>query len=361
MVPAFIFLAGLTGLLVAGHALIDGATRIGTTIGLPPTVVGLTLVAAGTSAPELAVFYQAIRADDTELAVGSIIGSNIANVLLVLGTVASIGAIRVAQRVVRIDLPAMILASVALLLLAGDGVLDRLEGVALLAGLIVFVIAVLRNNARTQPVQSATTDDADPPRPSLIRPLVAIVAGVAGLAVAAGYVVEGAERIAIAIGVPELIVGLTVVALGTSAPEIATSLIAALRGNRQLALGNAVGSNIFNILLVLGVSGLLAPAGVAFSQDAVRLDLPILVAAAIACLPIIFWDRTLDRWEGALFVVFYLAYLAFLVLDGTDRLVADPLAVAIGVFVAPLGALTLLVGLAKQRAKRKDHPTTAEH
>lgn len=284
-------------------------------------VIGLTIVAAGTSAPELAVVSRAIAADDTELAVGSIIGSNIANILLVLGLAAASGAIRVTTRVVRVDIPIMISASVAFLVMSIDGVLSRFDGVLLFCGLVVFVVWTLRAAPKNfpsdapsvkTPVESGREGSVEDvvyaeqgivsPRASMVRHVFILVAGVAVLAVAARFVVQGAEEIATSLGVPELIVGLTIVALGTSAPEIVTTLIAALQGRRELAIGNAVGSNIFNILLVLGASSTLAAEGISIGSDAIKLDLPIMVAAAVACLPVVFWDHKLDRWEGGVFV-----------------------------------------------------------
>jgi cation:H+ antiporter len=161
--------------------------------------------------------------------------------------------------------------------------------------------------------------------------------------------VSGAEDIASSLGVPELIIGLTIVALGTSAPEIVTTIIAALKGQRDLAVGNAVGSNIFNILLVLGATTTLAPNGINIGTDAIELDLPIMVAAAVACLPLVFWDNKLDRWEGAVFVGYYLAYLSFLVLDATGHRASDPFAVVMVAFVMPLTVLTVGIGIVRQR------------
>jgi cation:H+ antiporter len=353
------FLAGLVGLLIGGHFVVDGASRIGARFGLSSMVIGLTIVAAGTSAPELAVVSQSIIADDTELAVGSIIGSNIANVLLVLGLAATFGAIQVTNRVVRVDIPIMIGASVALLLMALDGALTRVEGVTLFAGLLGFVVWTLRAapKAEAEVGDAGEGDDAggaasdadiSPERPMYVS-IVALIGGIGALAVAARYVVSGAEEIAINLGVPELIVGLTIVALGTSAPEIVTTVIAALQGRRDLAVGNAVGSNIFNILLVLGATSALAPDGIAIGTDAIELDLPILVAAAVACLPMVFWDNRLDRWEGGVFVAYYGAYLVFLVLDATGHRAANPFAFVLVAFVMPLTVITVAAVILGQR------------
>ena len=355
MADVVTFAIGLAGLLIGGHFVVGGASVVGARFGLTPTVIGLTIVAAGTSAPELAVVFQAIAADDTELAVGSIIGSNIANVLLVLGFAAAYGKIRVTSRVVRVDVPIMIGASVALLVMSLDGKVSRGDGVLLLAALVTFIAWTLRASSSDARAgenagrQAESTSDRPTSR-TLVKALVGFVLGAALLAVAAGFVVSGAEGIATSLGVPELIIGLTIVALGTSAPEIVTSVIAVLRGDRELAVGNAIGSNIFNILLVLGVTGMLSPAGISLSDDAVALDLPIMVAAAVACLPIIFWDNTLDRWEGFVFLAYYGAYLVFLVLDATGHRAADPFAFVMLSFVAPLTVITAGVVIFRTRA-----------
>ena len=351
MIAAISFLGGLLGLLVGGHFVVDGASKLGARFGLTPIVIGLTIVSAGTSTPELAVVSQAIAADDTELAVGSIIGSNIANVLLVLGLVAAFGTIHVANRVVRVDIPIMIAASVAVLLMSLDGKLSRPEGIVLVAGVVVFVIWTLRAAPRTVTEGHGSTSPAETPqtRPVIATSIAGLVAGIVALAVAARFVVSAAEDIASSLGVPELIIGLTIVALGTSAPEIVTTIIAALKGQRDLAVGNAVGSNIFNILLVLGATTTLAPNGINIGTDAIELDLPIMVAAAVACLPIVFWDNKLDRWEGAVFVGYYLAYLSFLVLDATGHRASDPFAVVMVAFVMPLTVLTVGIGIVRQR------------
>lgn len=356
---AVTFIVGLFGLLISGHFVVSAASAIGRRFGLTPMVVGLTIVAAGTSAPELAVVLGAVVADDTELAVGSVIGSNIANILLVLGLAAAFGAIKVTTRVVRVDIPIMITASAAFLLMSIDGKLSRLDGIILFSGLVIFIGWTLRA-APKEPAPELLApggelaEDADLGGPStpvdLLRDVAILAAAIIGLAIASRWVVSGAEQLATSLGIPELIVGLTIVALGTSAPEIVTTLIAALNGRRDLAVGNAVGSNIFNILLVLGASTVIASDGIAIGSDALKLDLPILLAAAVACLPMVFWDGKLDRWEGMVFVGYYIAYLIFLVLDATGNRASDPFALVLVGFVMPLTAVTVVVVVLRQRS-----------
>ncbi len=357
MIALLTFAIGVAGLLIAANLVVAGSSQLGLILGLTPTIIGLTIVAAGTSAPELAVVSQAVANGDSELAVGSIIGSNIANVLLVLGLVAATGAITVSNRVVRVDIPIMVVASGALLVLSLDNRISRLDGLFLFLGVVVFVTWTIRATRRVN-AASVRSDvvpargRAERLRPSW-RDLLALVAGVALLAVASGYVVSGAERIAAALGVPELIVGLTIVALGTSSPEIVTTIIAAVGGRRELAVGNAVGSNIFNILLVLGLSGAIAPDGIAIGPDAVTLDLPIMLAAAFACVPMVLWDNRLERWEGIGMSSPGSWRRKGPHILGTGHRASDPFAFVMMAFVVPLTVITLVaVILARRRRSR---------
>ena len=225
MTAVLTFALGVAGLLLAANLVVSGSSKLGLLLGLTPTIVGLTIVAAGTSAPELAVVGQAVANRDSELAVGSIIGSNIANVLLVLGTVATLGSVAVQARVVRIDVPIMIGASVLFFLFALDTTIGRLEALILLAGIASFTAWTIRAARNGSTGETAASAKASVNRSPVSYLLLAgqLALGVAGLAVAARLVVSGAEEMAADLGVPELIIGLTIVAIGTSAPEIVTN------------------------------------------------------------------------------------------------------------------------------------------
>ena len=369
------FAVGVAGLLVAANLVVSGASQVGIRFGLSPAVVGLTIVAAGTSAPELAVVGQSVADDDTELAVGSIIGSNVANILLVLGLVAALRSVRVESRVIRIDVPIMIGASFLFLLFALDTTIERPEAAVLLAGIIGFTVWTIRSTRANGPTPDAPDgppgDDAPPdddgegdgdgvgseiggdgaphtsPRP-IPYLVVQLLLGIAGLAFAARLVVSGASNIAATLGIPELIVGLTIVAIGTSAPEIITTVVAALRGQADLAVGNAFGSNIYNILFVLGTVGVFAPDGIAVSEEALALDLPVMLAAAVACIPVLAADNVLNRWEGLLFLGYYAAYLAFLALDAAEHDATDDFARYMGGIVIPLTVITIATVVYRQ-------------
>ncbi|MEM9562796.1 MAG: calcium/sodium antiporter [Actinomycetota bacterium] len=358
MIAVVTFAIGVAGLLVAANFVVSGSSELGLRFGLSPTVVGLTIVAAGTSAPELAVVGQAVANGDTELAVGSIIGSNIANVLLVLGVVASIGAVRVESRVVRIDVPVMIVASLLFVAVSLDNSITQVEAGLLFLGIVAFTVWTIRST-RSPRLPAAAPADGDSagaesgPAATRVGVLVGkLVLGVAGLALAARLVVSGASSIASSLGVSELIIGLTVVAIGTSAPEIITTVVAAARGQAELAVGNAVGSNIYNVLFVLGAVGVFTPAGIAVSSEALALDLPVMIAAAVACVPVLVGDRVLNRWEGVMFLGYYVAYLTFLALDASDHDATDSFILFFGWIVIPLTVITLVTVMVRQLRAR---------
>jgi cation:H+ antiporter len=348
-------------LLVGGaDVMVRGAGAVAVRFGLSPVVVGLTVVAFGTSAPELAVSVGAARSDQAGLAIGNVVGSNIANVLLVLGVSAAIGGgLLVAQKLVRIDVPLMVGASVLVLLMSLDGSLGRPEGAVLFACIVAYTWWTVRTARREGAEIESEYEEAfgQPNDAPVWIQLAQIVGGIALLVVGSGWLVDSASDIARDLGVSDLVIGLTVVAIGTSAPELATSVVAALKGERDIAVGNVVGSNLFNLLSVLGLTALLAPSGVAVSDDALRLDMPIMLAVAVACLPVFFNGYELKRWEGGLFAIYYVAYIAFLVLDAIDSGLRDPFAVVMLVFVAPLTLITLaVISVRSWRAHRSPAP-----
>jgi cation:H+ antiporter len=351
MVTGILFIAGFGMLFVGGDVLVRGAARLATSLGISPLIVGLTVVAFSTSAPELAVTLQAAARGQADVAVGSIVGSNIANVLLILGLSAVIAPLAVAQQLIRVDVPLMIGASVLLLWLAWDGGVSRLEGgllVTLLLGYILLAIGVARRE--TKRVQSeyaqAYGTVSMPKGQHWPMSVLLIVSGVVLLVVGAQWLVEGAVVIARALEVSELIIGLTIIAAGTSLPELATSVIASLRGDRDIAVGNVVGSNIFNVLSVLGLTALVAPSGVPVAAAAVAFDIPVMIAVAVACLPIFFNGHRIARWEGAMFLGYYVAYLLYLLLNAAQHAGLTFFSNVMVWFVLPLSVITILVVLA---------------
>jgi cation:H+ antiporter len=350
---AVFFVVGITALVIGAEALVRGAARLAARTGLSPVVIGLTVVAFGTSAPELAVSLGASWQGESDLAVGNVVGSNIANVLLVLGVSAAVGGgLVVAQRIVRIDVPIMVGLSILVFVLGLDNRLSRWEGllfVVLLVGYVTWtVISTRRATAAASETAVETEYDealsSERLRESSTLADIGFVAlGLVLLVVGSQALVEAATDIARALEVSELVIGLTVVAIGTSLPEVATSVLAAIRGQRDLAVGNAIGSNLFNILCVLGVTAAVSPNALEVPDGALSLDIPVMIAVAIACLPMFANGYALLRWEGVLFLVFYAAYLGWLVLDASDHGIKNEYAIAVVGFVLPLSAITLVV------------------
>jgi cation:H+ antiporter len=363
-IPLLFALGGV--LLVAGaELLVRGASRVAMAAGVSPLVVGLTVVAFATSAPELAVTVGAALSGQADVALGNVVGSNIFNVLFILGVSALITPLVVSRQLVRLDVPIMIAVSLLALVLSLDGHVGRVDGLLLVAGIIVYTAFLIRlsrrETAAAQTADNATGAAARQPEPRPARraswPLnvALIVAGVVMLVLGARWFVDAAMLTAERLGLSKLVIGLTIVAAGTSLPEVATSVLASIRGERDIAVGNVVGSNIFNILAVLGLGSVLAPDGVAVAPGALTFDIPVMIATALACLPIFFTGYTIARWEGLLFLAYYAVYTVFLILRATEHHAVPALGMAIGLYVLPLTAITLVV--LAYRAKRRMRET----
>ena len=334
-------------LIVGADLLVRGASRLAEAMGISPLVVGLTVVAFGTSAPELAVSvrsaYSGGGAED--IAIGNVLGSNICNILLILGVSAVIAPLVVSRNLVRRDVPIMIGATVLLYLLALDGRIGRVDGLILAGGAVAYTTLALRRGRREEKELRASGG----PVPSRRGPLgitvdaAMTVIGLAMLVIGAGWFVSGAVSVARTLGVSELVVGLTVVALGTSLPELATSAMASIRGQRDIAVGNVVGSNLFNILLVLGVASAVSPQGIQVRATVIAFDLPVVLAATFACMPIFFTGFRISRLEGALFLCYYGLYLIFVALNALRHQALGEFTSAIVFFALPLTAVTFLV------------------
>jgi cation:H+ antiporter len=340
------FVAGLAALIFGAEALVRGSTRLAIAVGVSPLVIGLTVVAWGTGSPELAVGVGAALNGQPDLTIGNVIGSNIANVLLVLGLAAAVAPLRVSDRLVRLDVPIMIVVSLVTWLLSLDGRLGRLDGTILFVGIVAYTIMSIQLGRKSRSVILAEYESEIPQRDTWIR-LVLYCAYVAGglalLTLGAGWLVDGASAIAQALGVGELVIGLTIVAIGTSLPEVATSAVASFRGERDIAVGNVVGSNIFNILAVLGATAIVAPGGIRVSPTAIGLDMPVMIIVAVACLPIFLSGSIIYRWEGFLFLGCYVSYLVYLVLQATQHSSAAGFNTVMVLFVLPAVAVTLVV------------------
>ena len=319
-----LFFVGLGFLVLGAEMLVRGASRLATTLGLSPLVIGLTVVAFGTSSPEMAVSVLASLCGDSDIGLGNVVGSNIFNVLLILGVSAAVRPLAVASQVVREQTPVMIAVSILVLLLALDGVIGRGEGALLFAGVWVYtgvlVVRGRRETRREAEAAVATGGDAPAPGPgagAMALDAVLVVAGLALLVVGSNWLVDAARAVALALGVPEITVGLTIVAAGTSLPELATSVLATLRGQRDIAVGNIVGSNIFNLLAILGFSAAISPDGVVAAARAIAVDIPVMVGVALFCYPMFATGHRVSRGEGLLLLAGYAVYTFMLVRSAT--------------------------------------------
>ncbi len=348
-------LAGLVLLLAGGELLVRGASSLAAKLGLSRLAIGLTVVAFGTSAPELAVSLGSTLADRPGLAVGNVVGSNIFNVLFILGVSALVAPLVVRREVVRREAPLVLVVSLALLVLAGDGVVARWEGALLAGGLGLFLWSSFRRGAsgggteeegeEEEPTSVGSSKDAADAGDTHggIASVLLVAAGLALLVVGSRWLVDGAVAAARSLGVGEVIVGLTLVAAGTSMPEIVTSLMAAARGERDIAVGNVLGSNVFNVLGILGITALAAPGGLPVEPAVLRFDVPVMIAAAAACLPLFFTGHRIDRWEGALLLGYYAAYVLYLFLAATSHDALGAFSATMLLYVIPLTVVTLAV------------------
>jgi cation:H+ antiporter len=352
-----LFIVGLIALIGGAELLVRGASRLAAAAHISPIVIGLTVVAFGTSAPELAVTLGSAGAGQADLALGNVVGSNIFNVLLILGVSAVVAPLVVAQRLVRLDVPLLVGVSILTFLLALDGRIGRLDGLLLFAGIIGYLLFLMRQSRAAPAAIGGETDDAPDARQGrrIGWPLdIAFIgAGLVLLVVGAGWLVDAASELATSLGLSQLVIGLTIVAAGTSLPEMATSVLASLRGERDIAVGNVIGSNLFNLMAVLGLGSLLAPDGIPVSQGALTFDMPVMIAVAVATFPVFFTGYRISRWEGAVFVGYYVAYTAYLVLRATEHDALEAFGVAMAWFVIPMTVLTLLVVLVREMRARR--------
>ncbi len=342
-------LGGLLLLAVGGESLIRGAARLAAAARIAPVVIGLTVVAFGTSAPELAVSIQAAASGRSEVALGNVVGSNIFNVLFILGLSALIVPLTVAVRLLWWDAPLVVAASGLVLAMGWDGTLSRWDGLVLAGSIVAYsawaVVQARRESSAVHHEYQQQFGTAPGGWKTVLLQIVWIAVGLALLALGSRWLVNGAVEIARFLGISELIIGLTIVAAGTSLPEVVASVVAGLRGQRDIAVGNVVGSNLFNLLAVLGFSAIVAPAGLAVPAEALAFDIPVMIAAAAACLPIFFTGHLIARWEGALFLAYYGIYLAHLVLGATHSPSLRSFDQVIVWVVIPLTVITLAVGV----------------
>jgi len=315
-----LIIAGFALLVKGADLLVEGASSIARALKVSDLVIGLTIVAFGTSTPELVVnVFAAVKAN-ADIAIGNVVGSNIFNILIILGLSSMIFPLIVTHGTVWIEIPMTLAAAVLLGLLANDYLLthsgfqglSRIDGLILLVCFAVFSYYVFRISGKEQDRIDAASETK---RISMKKTILMIIRGLAGLFVGAKFVVDGAVALASALGVSQSLIALTIVAAGTSLPELATSVVAAYKKNSDIAVGNIVGSNIFNIFFILGISALIRPIPV---QSKSNIDIGVAVFASLALFVVMFSGKkgVLDKWEGFLFVVSYVGYLVFLIMQG---------------------------------------------
>lgn len=339
IVDIALVLIGLIMLIGGGEVLVRGASALAIKTGLSPLIVGLTVVSVATSAPELAVTTGAVLSGETDLAIGNVVGSNIANVFLILGVCAVITPLTVRRQMLKMDLPLLAGMSLALLFFAMNGRIGTWEGLLLL-GLWVGYIALSIRSSRGMSQESA--DVPDTPIKNIPGAAILVLLGVGLLVFGSQFLVDGAVAIASSLGVSGLVIGLTVVAIGTSMPELAASGIAALRGQTDLAVGNVVGSCLANIGLVLGLPSLLAPGGLVVPASVAAFDVPIMLAAVFGLIVVAFTGAQIVSWEGLAFLGLYVAYTCYVVLAATHHDALEGFSSVMVAFVLPVLGAALL-------------------
>lgn len=320
MTSLLFFIAGIGLLVFGGDRLVRGASALALAIGISPLVVGLTVVAFGTSAPELAVSLNGALHHSADVAVGNVVGSNIFNVLAILGLSALLTPLVVQPSMIRLEIPLLVAVSGLVVAMGWDGVIGRVDGIVLFLGVVVYTAwVVTQSRKQTKALKDEFAQEYnDEKREHWAVSLLSIAAGLALLILGSRWVVDGAVTIARFLGASELVISLTIIAAGTSLPEVVTSVSAALKGERDIAVGNVVGSNLFNILCVLGLSAAITPEGITVASSAMAFDIPVMIAVAVVCIPIFMSGWVVDRIEGGVLVFLYLAYTVVLILGASQ-------------------------------------------
>lgn len=312
---------GLLLLIVGGEFLVRGASRLAASLGVPSVIIGLTVVAFGTSTPELAVSFKAALAGSANIAVANVVGSNIFNTLFILGLSALVSPLIIHSQMIRREVPIMIGVSLLLYLLSLGGEISRMEGLLLFAGIVSYttwlVLEARQNRKEDRPIVDESEKVYGSLKDGRKAVVVAVVLVVGGLAIVmwgADLLVDGAVAMAKNLGVSDTVIGLTIVAAGTSLPEVVASLVATIKGERDIAVGNVVGSNIYNVLAIIGLAGAGSPDGLQVSAGMLNFDIPLMIASAVLCWPFFKTGKRLSRLEGGVFLVGYIAYTTYLVL-----------------------------------------------
>lgn len=329
MTGALWILIGLVALVVGAELLVRGASRLALALGVSPLVLGLTIVSIGTSAPELAVGITANLQGSASLAIGNIAGTNVFNLLFILGLTAAIRPIQLHLRLVRIELPVALVAGLLLWFFTFNGTLSILEGGLLVVVGVLYTVVIVSLSRRESPEVGTAfsesyaregpteTPQGSPGAAVILRASVILVVGLGLTIVGADWLVDGSVSVARSWGISEAVIGLTIVSAGTSAPELVTSIVATIKGESDVAIGNLLGSCIYNILLILGVTAVASPAGIGVERAFIQFDLPVMLASFALCVPAFVTGRRLSRLEGIAGVTLYVGYITWLLLTRT--------------------------------------------
>ena len=299
-----LIIAGVAMVLYGADRLTEGASALARRMNVPEIIIGLTIVAAGTSAPELFVSLVSALKGTPDMAIGNVVGSNTMNAMLIVGCAAVVAPMSISRNTVRKDIPFAVVASVLLPLLAIDSAIGRIDGIILLAGFAAFMYYTL---SQAKAGETAPSDETKMQNPWLS--VFFVVLGLALLVIGSNIFVDSASRVAYALGLSEAVVGLTIVAGGTSLPELATSVVAARKGQSAIAIGNVIGSNVFNILMILGLTATISPMQI---QGITHIDLLMMLGSIVMVWLFSRTKYTVERWEGALLAVVYIAYVCWL-------------------------------------------------
>ncbi len=309
--PILLIVVGAALLYFGAEGLVRGSASAALRMRIAPLIVGLTIIAFGTSSPELVVSIKAALKGNSEIALGNVIGSNICNIALIIGVAAIIRPIKVDKNFIKADMLLMVGVTALLILLMFDGNLDLIDGVIMFAGIVVYNVATIVS-ARKSSIDSVKIDENDdvPEKSkSIAKDVAFIVGGLAVLILGADLFVDGAVDIAKFLGASDLIIGLTVIAFGTSLPELATSIVAAIKGHAEISIGNAVGSNIYNILLILGVASMVSPIN---TVNVNVIDVAVMLAVALVLFPLSWTQHAISRKEGVFLLLVYVTYMYYL-------------------------------------------------
>ncbi len=354
-----LFIAGLVILILGAELLVRGASRLAAAFGVSPLVIGLTIVAIGTASPEIAVSIQAAANGQGDLTLGNVLGSNIFNILFILGVTSIVAPIVIAEQLIRKDAPLLLGISLLAFVLAFDGNLGAFDGIILLLLVAMYVFFALKQSrSESEAVQKEYAEEykqkeSRTPK-SIIINSAFILAGLGLLILGSNLLVDSAVRIAKALGVSELVIGLTIVAIGTSLPEVATSVIAALKGESDIAVGNAVGSNIFNLLGVLGIGALVSPNGIFVDPQVLQFDLPVMVFVALVTLPVFYIDSRISRIEGGLLFSYYVVYVAYIIMRAGGSASLTSMQLFITFFVPTTFIAIVIAAMRSLKTKRQD-------